>query len=55
MDLSPDKPSPRLGGGAGWFYVKFGLPAKPVSTLAEGEKSSMFVILELSGGEWRKF
>jgi hypothetical protein len=35
-------------GGAGWFYVKSGLPAKPVSTLAEGVKSSMFARSELS-------
>jgi hypothetical protein len=39
---------PRLRGGAGWFYVKFGPLAKPVSTLADGAKSSMFLVSDFS-------
>jgi hypothetical protein len=45
---------PRLRGGAGWFYVKFGPLAKLVSTLAEGAKSVIFLVSDISTGRDRE-
>src|SRR3954451_1519611 len=42
-------PSNASRGDADGFYVKSGPPAKPVSTLAECAKSSMFAISERPG------